>query len=59
MKLTLDTVSAPATGSRAAEIIRAVSKGGAVMNQQGRAFIASLVDEIRGGRRKPARVRRK
>lgn len=47
MKLTLDTVSAPVTGERAAQLVRAVRAGKSMVNAKGRAFIASLVSEMR------------
>lgn len=54
MKLVLDTISSPATGSTARRIARAVDRGGSVVNAQGKAFIASLLTELRPAK-KPAR----
>lgn len=47
MKLTLDTISAPATGESAAQIVRAVRKGRGLVNARGKVFIASLLAELR------------
>ena len=47
MKLTLDTVSAPATGQRADQILRAVKSGKSVVNPRGKAFIKSLLADLR------------
>lgn len=47
MKLVLDTISAPATGSTARRIARAVDRGGSIVNAQGKAFIASLLSDLR------------
>ena len=45
MKLRLDKVSAPATGSQSARILRAVKTGKPISTPQGKTFIASLVAE--------------
>lgn len=47
MKLVLDTISSPATGATARRIARAVDRGGSVVNAKGKAFIASLLPELR------------
>gem|GEM_PF-3684152 len=55
MKLTLDTVSAPATGRRADQILRAVKQGKSVVNSKGKAFIKSLLADLRPRASKSAR----
>ena len=57
MKLTLDTISSPATGNTARRIIRAVDGGKGIVNKQGKAFIASLLDELRTRGTKPLRTK--
>jgi hypothetical protein len=55
MKIVLDTISSPATGSTARRIARAVDRGSSVVNAQGKAFIASLMADLRPGKKSARR----
>jgi hypothetical protein len=58
MKLRLDTISSPATGSTARRIIRAVDSGKCIVNAQAKAFIASLLEDLRPKAQRPTRTKR-
>lgn len=46
MRFPIHTVSQPVTGKTARRLLRAVERGGCLVNAQGRAFIESLLPEL-------------